>query len=260
MQPSTLTSTVPNGAPCGSGTISTGAGADAHAVRATQAAPRRACRRRRRRSRAWPRRPSARWRAKRCPSASGSSVSIDATRAPAKPRPARIGSRQRDGLARGRRCRGAAWRAVRKRTARRAIGKRRGDRFQSDLRHLVDLRPAARSPAARRRGAPARRSIRRRARRRGTCSTACLPPACAVGGRAACATCAAARRTAAAHRPRRRSGRRRRIGRSRRRSAHRSPRDRRSGVMAPVGQRSRQRRQPTILERECAHRSSVKVT
>ena len=31
------------------------------------------------------------------------------------------------------------------------------------------------------------------------------------------------------------------------------------GVIAPAGHRSRQRWQPTILERECAHRSSVKV-
>ena len=33
-----------------------------------------------------------------------------------------------------------------------------------------------------------------------------------------------------------------------------------AGAMAPVGHRSRQRRQPTILERECAHRSSLKLT
>ena len=32
-----------------------------------------------------------------------------------------------------------------------------------------------------------------------------------------------------------------------------------AGVIAPVGQRSRQRRQPTILERECAQRSLLKL-
>ena len=31
-----------------------------------------------------------------------------------------------------------------------------------------------------------------------------------------------------------------------------------AGVIAPVGQRSRQRRQPTLRDRECAHRSSRK--
>ena len=30
-------------------------------------------------------------------------------------------------------------------------------------------------------------------------------------------------------------------------------------AIAPAGQRSRQRRQPTMRERECAHRSAVKV-
>jgi hypothetical protein len=32
------------------------------------------------------------------------------------------------------------------------------------------------------------------------------------------------------------------------------------GAIAPVGQRSRQRVQPTIFERECAQRSAVKAT
>ena len=65
---------------------------------------------------------------------------------------------------------------------------------------LVDARPAARSPAGRRRSGRARRSAARHARRRGTGATASR----AAGGRgrprAACAAAASARRPAAARR------------------------------------------------------------
>ncbi len=91
VQPSTFTSTVPNGAPAGSGTMSTGAGAAACSSRNASRITSRL-------------RPVAAndagfavaaraGTARRVsPSASGSSVSIVATRAPLKPRPARIGS------------------------------------------------------------------------------------------------------------------------------------------------------------------------
>ena len=91
VQPATLTSTVPNGAPCGSDTMSTGAGAAA-------CNSRKECRTTSRLS------PTAEKVAglaapsigamarKALPSASGSSVSMVETRAPAKPRPDRIGS------------------------------------------------------------------------------------------------------------------------------------------------------------------------
>ena len=173
VQPSTLTSTVPNGAPCGSATMSTGAGR--RRVQLAQRKPHHVALAADggRRSRAWPRRPSARWRARRC--------RARPDRRSRWLRRARRQSRGRRGSARPARWSCArpaiSWRGLartRKRTARRAVGERRCDRFQSDLRHFVDLRPAARSPAGRRRAAPARRSIRRRARRRGTAP----PPAC----------------------------------------------------------------------------------
>ena len=159
------------------------------------------------------------------PSASGSSVSIVATRPPPKPRPARIGSasamvlrKPGDVVARL----GAQQKAHR----RRAIGERRRDRFQPDLRHLVDRERQhvrRQAVAVARQRVDQRRAVRvvvqqhdRLARRR--------PRDRSSAARAACAS---AHRPAAARRPRRRSGRRRRIGRSRRRSARRSRRDRR---------------------------------
>mgnify|MGYP003693610945 CR=1 FL=1 len=87
------------------------------------------------------------------PSASGSSVSMVAARPVPKPRPARIGSASAsvsrepgDVVARL----GAQQQPHR----RRAVGKRRGDGFETDLGHLVDRERQARSPASRRRSAP----------------------------------------------------------------------------------------------------------
>src|SRR6185295_12911128 len=91
VQPSTLTSTAPNGAPSGSGTTSTGEGATACSSRRASRITSRL-------------RPVAEKVAVLAglpigaimrnfsPSVSGSSVSIVATRAPLKPRPFRIGS------------------------------------------------------------------------------------------------------------------------------------------------------------------------
>ena len=225
VQPSTLTSTVPNGAPCGS----------AHDIDRRWAPPRAArasaCRTTSRLRPAAEKvaglaAPSIGAMARRLsPSASGSSVSMVATRAPAKPRPARIGSASAMVLARP----AMSWRGLartRKRTARGAVGERRGDRFQSDLRHFVDLH---RQHIRRQSVAVARQRVDQFAAMLAVVEHhhRLLAAGLAVGARAARAICAAAHRTAAAHRPRRRSGRRRRIARSRRRSAHRSRRDRR---------------------------------
>jgi hypothetical protein len=91
VQPSTLTSIVPNGAPSGSATISIGAGATAcisrKASRMTSRLPPMAAK-----VEALAAPSIGAIARKAVPSASGSSVSIVETRAPLKPRPERIGS------------------------------------------------------------------------------------------------------------------------------------------------------------------------
>ena len=225
VQPSTLISTAPNGAPAGSGTTSTGAGAarcnSRSASRITSRLPPTGCEARR------PRR-----RRQRGDGAQRLAERIrivgldggDAAGAEAQARQDRL--RQRDGLAQT----GdvvARPGAQQEPHGARAIGECRRDRLQADLRHLVDRerqhmrRQAVAVPRQRvdQLGAVGLvmqqhdRVARRRPRDRPT---------------AARAACASARRPAAARRPRRRSGRPRRTGRSRRRFSRRSRRDRRS--------------------------------
>ena len=136
VQPSTLTSTVPNGAPSGSATTSTGAGAAAcisrkrkphHVALAADGGERR------RLCRAVHRRNGAQRAAKRI-----GIVGLDAADARAgKAKPGEDRLRQRDGL--GKPGDVVARPGAQQKPHRRcAIGKRRRDRFQPDLRHLVD--------------------------------------------------------------------------------------------------------------------------
>ena len=136
VQPSTLTSTVPNGAPAGSATTSTGAGAarcsSRKASRITSRLPPNGAKLAGRGAAA-----CAGMARSAAPSASGSSVSMVATRSAPKPRPIRIGSASAMVLVRP----AMSWRGFarsRKRKAAGAIGEGRRDRFESDLRHLVD--------------------------------------------------------------------------------------------------------------------------
>ena len=138
VQPSTLTSTVPNGAPCGSGTMSTGAGAAACSSRS-------ACRTTSRL------RPAA----AKVAGLAAASIGAMARNALRRARPdrrsrslrrARRQSRGRQGSAaparwswRGRLMIVARLGADEKAHRRRAVGKRRRHRFQPDLRDLVDL-------------------------------------------------------------------------------------------------------------------------
>ena len=192
------------------------------------------------------------------PSASGSSVSMVATRSAAEAEPARGSARASAMVLRNpaTSCRGLAAQQEAQRA--RAIGKGRRDRFQADLRHLVDRERQHIAPAGRRRGAPARRSARRRGLRRAAARSGLRrrPRDRSTAARAACAS---ARRPAAARRPRRRSGRPRRIGRSRRRSARRSRRDRRPARSRRSGRDRGSGGSRRSCERECAQRSSVKV-
>ena len=137
VQPSTLTSTVPNGAPCGSGTMSTGAGAAACSSRSAS----------RTTSRLRPTAekvaglaaPSIGAMARKASAERIRIVGLDGCDARAgKAEAGEDRLRQRDGL-------GEAGHIVARLGAdeeahrRRAVGKRRRDRFQSDLRDLVDL-------------------------------------------------------------------------------------------------------------------------
>ena len=134
---------------------------------------------------------------------------------------------------------------------RRAIGERRCDALQPDLRDLVDGKRqhvGRQSVAEPRQCVDQRRAmsfvvhqhdrpVRRRPRDRRSASRA---------------ACASAHLPAAVHRTPRRSDRRPRIGRSLRKYSASIATWSPAGVIAPVGQRSRQRVQPTIRERECA--------
>ena len=138
MQPSTLTSTVPNGAPAGSAIDIDRRGRRAMQFAQARGAARRACRRRLER---WPgaaRRRRGAIARSAAPSAIGI-VGLD------RARRGRRRSRGRPGSARPARwcCvrPATSWRGLarsRKRNADRAVGERRGDRLEPDLRHLVD--------------------------------------------------------------------------------------------------------------------------
>ncbi len=258
MQPSTLISTVPNGAPAGSAITSTGAGAarcsSRSASRITSRLPptgqkarrtRRGCRRRDRAQRLAERIRDHRFRWwRRGPSP--------------KPSPARIGSasaivlrKPGDVVAR--------LRAQQQAHRRRAIGERGGDGFEADLRHFVD---GERQHVRRQAIAEARERVDQRRAVRvvvHAARPACVAAGLAIGAEQHRAACASAHRPAAARKRQRRSGTRRRIVRSRRRYRRRSRRDRRRARWRRSGRDRGSGVQPTIREREWAQRSSVKV-
>ena len=226
VQPSTLTSTVPNGAPCGSAMTSTGAGAarcssrkrKPHHVALAADGPRS--------SPAAARRRRGVDRAQRLAERIGI-VGLDrgdAARAEAEPGKDRLGQRQRPASSPATSWRGFA--RSRNRTRRRAIGEGRGDRLEADLRHLVDRerQHVRRQPVAEaRQRIDQRRAVRLVVQQHDRLRAAGL----AIGRQQRAQACASAYRPAAAHRRPRRSGRPPRIGRSRRRYARRSRRDRR---------------------------------